>query len=435
MKRTFLLIAVLILIFSACSFNESEKQTTESTKPEIVVKEPTQQEKLLEKLNQTNYTVTSIENQTYCIELKDLITDCNVKTVSQNIKNNLFKLNDKNIIPLNTVSILEKAEPNISIKSEPAYIEYDNEIGKYIIVPEVVGNEYVTNASTILKNTILSNLYQEKIDLNTLDLYKKPTVYADSLTEELDSFNSFLDIEIKYWIDEDENTLTFSDIKPWLIENRDSEGTLNCEHPFVLNDELVDEYIEQINTKFESEEKHRIFKTSTNEEVTLSRGDYKWSMDKEGLKQKIFDDIYNHRNNKDTLDETRYQFGKIDFGGNYIEVSISEQHIWMYIDGKCAMDSDVVTGNVNQGHGTRKGVFYLDNKVKNTTLRGADYAVHVDYWMPFDGGIGLHDASWRSSFGGNIYTYNGSHGCVNMPKNAAKFVYENITYSMPIVVW
>jgi len=55
--------------------------------------------------------------------------------------------------------------------------------------------------------------------------------------------------------------------------------------------------------------------------------------------------------------------------------------------------------------------------------------------MPFDGGIGLHDATWRYQFGGNIYKWNGSHGCVNMPLNAAKVVYENIDKSMPIIVW
>ena len=40
--------------------------------------------------------------------------------------------------------------------------------------------------------------------------------------------------------------------------------------------------------------------------------------------------------------------------------------------------------------------------------------------MPFVGNsIGLHDASWRGSFGGSIYQSNGSHGCVNLPPDKA----------------
>ena len=68
-------------------------------------------------------------------------------------------------------------------------------------------------------------------------------------------------------------------------------------------------------------------------------------------------------------------------------------------------------------------------------LRGPGYASPVSYWMPFNGGVGLHDATWRGSFGGTIYKTNGSHGCVNIPLKAAKVVYENLTYTMPIIVW
>jgi len=47
----------------------------------------------------------------------------------------------------------------------------------------------------------------------------------------------------------------------------------------------------------------------------------------------------------------------------------------------------------------------------------------------------MHDASWRSVFGGEIYKNNGSHGCVNMPYEAAKTVYSYIDKTMPIIVY
>lgn len=71
-------------------------------------------------------------------------------------------------------------------------------------------------------------------------------------------------------------------------------------------------------------------------------------------------------------------------------------------------------------------IFYL-SRDKDRYLRGDGYKSWVNFFIPFNGGIGFHDASWRSTFGGNIYLYSGSHGCINMPYSAAKKLYENVT--------
>ena len=54
-------------------------------------------------------------------------------------------------------------------------------------------------------------------------------------------------------------------------------------------------------------------------------------------------------------------------------------------------------------------------------------------WMPFNGGIGFHDASWREKFGGTIYQYAGSHGCINLPVEKAKLLYEKVYKGMPVL--
>ena len=77
----------------------------------------------------------------------------------------------------------------------------------------------------------------------------------------------------------------------------------------------------------------------------------------------------------------------------------------------------------------------MNYKQKGATLKGAGYSSNVSYWMPFNGNIGLHDASWRSSFGGNIYKTNGTHGCVNMPKYLAKKIFENIKAGTPVICY
>ena len=55
--------------------------------------------------------------------------------------------------------------------------------------------------------------------------------------------------------------------------------------------------------------------------------------------------------------------------------------------------------------------------------------------MPFYDGQGLHDASWRTAFGGNIYQTNGSHGCVNLPPAVAATIYENIDTGTPVILY
>ena len=55
--------------------------------------------------------------------------------------------------------------------------------------------------------------------------------------------------------------------------------------------------------------------------------------------------------------------------------------------------------------------------------------------MPFYNGMGIHDATWRKSFGGSIYRTDGSHGCINCPYSLAKTIYENIEADTPIICY
>ncbi len=109
----------------------------------------------------------------------------------------------------------------------------------------------------------------------------------------------------------------------------------------------------------------------------------------------------------------------------YVKVSISKQKMWFYKNGKLKKTSRVVTGMRNE-HDTPKGNFQIMGKARKIYLIGEDYRSFVNYWMPFYGGYGLHDATWRSYFGGDIYKYNGSHGCVNLPYNVAKYLYNHV---------
>ena len=127
--------------------------------------------------------------------------------------------------------------------------------------------------------------------------------------------------------------------------------------------------------------------------------------------------------------------------GTYVYVSIPDQHLTYFVDGKPVLDCPVVTGNLIQGHGTPRGTFPLVYKSRNMTLRGREsngdkYESFVNYWMAFIGSsYGLHDATWRTNFGGDIYKGAGSHGCVNMPYESAAKLYDLIDAGTLVMIY
>lgn len=116
----------------------------------------------------------------------------------------------------------------------------------------------------------------------------------------------------------------------------------------------------------------------------------------------------------------------------FVEVDISDQTVELYKDNDIILTTLCVTGKDSTP--TRIGYFPIKYKTYDTYLKGPGYNSHVYYWMPFDGGIGLHDAAWRSEFGGDIHFNGGSHGCVNMPHDAAKTIYENVSSGTKVLV-
>ena len=110
----------------------------------------------------------------------------------------------------------------------------------------------------------------------------------------------------------------------------------------------------------------------------------------------------------------------------YVDVDIANQQMIYYVNSIPVLSSSIVTGNVNKGNGTPTGVFYINSKIPGKRLVGPTWDVWVDRWMRFTGNVGLHDASWRKEFGGDVYTRNGSHGCVNLPSDVAKALYDMV---------
>ena len=123
-------------------------------------------------------------------------------------------------------------------------------------------------------------------------------------------------------------------------------------------------------------------------------------------------------------------------------VDLSAQHLYYYQDGSIILESDIVSGDMQYAERqTPSGIFQLYYKKSPSVLKGKmlengkyEYERPVTYWMPFNGGIGFHDASWQPYFGGNRFREGGgSHGCINLPADKAAELYNRIDESVPIV--
>ena len=101
----------------------------------------------------------------------------------------------------------------------------------------------------------------------------------------------------------------------------------------------------------------------------------------------------------------------------------------------------MVIGNPNrEGSATPYGsVWAIDAKKRNATLGTIDtmgYSSPVNYWMPFNGNVGIHDADgWRSEYGGQIYLTRGSHGCINTPEDQVAKIYDAVEIGTAVIVY
>ena len=122
--------------------------------------------------------------------------------------------------------------------------------------------------------------------------------------------------------------------------------------------------------------------------------------------------------------------------GTYVDVNIAEQTVTYFVNGEAKLSTPCVTGNINLGNGTPTGTFAINTLTPGKFLTGPTWNVWVDRWMRFtpNAAIGLHDANWRSNFGGDIYLTNGSHGCVNLPHDVAVQLFDMVTIGTTVVV-
>lgn len=202
--------------------------------------------------------------------------------------------------------------------------------------------------------------------------------------------------------------------------------------------ERIASYVDSLAEKYDTYGIDREFHTTSGKTVTVPGGNYGWKMDRAATTEALtaFLEAGNSGEAEPVWTQEAAQHGEDDIGSSYAEVDLDEQKVYLYIDGECIVETDCVSGKaISSDRFTPDGTFRLLYRKSPAVLRGADYESPVTYWMPFNRGIGFHDATWRSRFGGEIYLTAGSHGCINLPLAAAKELYANVYSGLPVVVF
>ena len=316
---------------------------------------------------------------------------------------------------------------NIVVPSDAYLSDYVSGEG-YSVVPETEGNELDLQLVKAAAGEGVRTLTPE-LDLEALGCYREPRIRSgnSSLVAARDARNRYVNMTVTYTFGSASEVLDGSTIHQWLLAEGDS---------VTLNRDTIGDYVKNLASRYNTAYKKRPFKTSYGQTVEVS-GFYGWRINQAAETEELIRILEAGESvvREPVYSQTAASHDGADYGGTYAEVNLTAQHLFFYKDGQKILESDFVSGNVSKGHTTPPGIFALTYKQRDAVLKGEGYASPVKFWMPFNGGIGFHDASWRSSFGGSIYKTGGSHGCVNMPYAAAKELFENVYAGMPVICY
>lgn len=345
---------------------------------------------------------------------------------------------DKTLLQ-NEVKALNCAQPENQVEPENAYVAMNGD--EFTIVPETEGSKLKVKEAYKALDAAISGS-QTSIDLgSTPDVYAVAAVTSEDSTLQAtrDAYNNYTKASITYTFGDQTVTLDGSTLKNWL--QFDEKGQLVQDDASFT--QHVKDFVAQLASEHNTVGTTRSFNTTSGRTVSVYGSAYGWKIDQDAEAAQLTEEI---RTGTQTTREPVYSmranaYGYNDIGSTYIEVDLSSQHMYYYQGGSIIFDSDIVSGDIRyDDRATPPGIFTLYYKKSPDVLRGAkkpdgtyEYETSVTYWMPFNGGIGFHDATWQAYFGGDRYTYAGSHGCINMPLDAAATLYSIIDTNVPIV--
>ena len=340
---------------------------------------------------------------------------------------------------------------------------FDKEANRWHIEKGYIGNMIDDAALQAYTADILAKAVEEDEIPRLITIEIPPEVYIskepagdlEEMQKDCDARNleiqkqevlsSYKDASVTHLFGNVTELLTYDTFKDWM--------SIDDELNVTFDPESVSNYVDGLEYKYNTLYLDRTFVTTNGSTITIPAREncYGYTIDHDAEFAQLMSDLASKTQIVREpvyvdLDDYGIPFyysrnGEDDLNGTYVEADLTLQHLWYYVNGNLVVESDFVSGSVEKKAETQTGCFPLAQKKSPETLTGdnadgsGSYSVDVKYWMPFFNGQGLHDASFRTAFGGDIYIKDGSHGCINLPFDAAETIYQNIEVGVPIIIY
>ena len=324
-----------------------------------------------------------------------------------------------------------------------ATLTYDEDSNSYTIVPEQPGTKFdVEQVLAVVDQAVAEMAPTAQL---TEDQLTKPAILSDNedLLSAQETANGYVQADLHLILGDSSEVaeINADQISEWVTFDDDMSVSFDSE--------TMDGWLTELGNSFDTVGSERTYTRPDGKSVTVDGGTYGWEVDTPAMVELVHEEIMNGTQGEvyvPWIAGAAYYYGpgEVDWA-DYIDVDLSEQHAY-YFDssGDVLWESDTITGAPDGKHDTPTGIWTLFSMESPAVLKGEiqattgapEYETKVQYWMPFTySGCGLHDATWQSAFGGSLYSQGfGSHGCVNLPYDAAESLYGIASVGIPVIV-
>lgn len=336
------------------------------------------------------------------------------------------------LISYNIDKALASVKEKLEEEPQNAYVVYKQTVKRFAVESHRDGIAAdVSSAERAMKNAISTLSPAVSASVRTEPAPAEIKDDDPRVSRAIASANSYLSLQLTYVYQADGIPTSRETIS---VDTLGSFITVDEDLSVEIAPNAVKEYIQAMLYKNGGAER-RGFITSHGTTLSQTVDYYGISLDQDGMYNDLVYCLQNKISGERNAPFLSVEISNMPYGGSYVEIDLDNQCLWVYRNGNLAIHTPLVSGKVSSGYATPNGVYSIYGKTTGTYLVGPTWRSYVDYWMPFNGGIGLHDASWRSVFGGTIYMYDGSHGCINLPPKAAKVVFNNISIGTKVIVY
>lgn len=335
---------------------------------------------------------------------------------------------------LNTlIATLECVKPENQVAPVSATVVYKD--GTFVIQDEVYGTQLDLTKVNEAIHTKVSAMEQE-VNLEECGCYVQPVYKKDSkeVLAAQAELNKYISASITYSLDNIEVVVDKDEIVAWV--------SVDANMIPIIDAAKVKAFTDTLGKKYNTANRGGVITTPTGKQANVAVAGYGRQVGSQEDCNQLINEIKEGKTitRSPIISRQATPEGQFAWGTTYVEVDITEQHMWYIVNGQVAFETDVVTGKKGKND-TPTGTYTILEKIKGKYLRGRlvngkpSYVTWVDYWMRVTwSGIGFHDAGWQPTFGGDRYVNNGSHGCINMPPAKAKEFYGMLSVGCPVII-